>query len=117
MSLALIALGILVAVFATVMLHRAIVRPVQEALDVFERMARGDLTSRISSMSKNEIGRMMQALATMQESIAGIVPKFAAAPIRWRRPRSRSPPATRICRSVPRSRPHRSSRPRPAWKN
>ncbi|GMG92524.1 methyl-accepting chemotaxis protein [Cupriavidus metallidurans] len=73
MSLALIALGILVAVFATVMLHRAIVRPVQEALDVFERMTRGDLTSRISSMSKNEIGRMMQALATMQESIAGIV--------------------------------------------
>ncbi|WP_019450569.1 methyl-accepting chemotaxis protein [Cupriavidus sp. BIS7] len=73
MSIALIALGIVIAIAATVMLHRAIVRPVEEALDVFERMTRGDLTSRISSMSKNEIGRMMQALAKMQDSLSGIV--------------------------------------------
>jgi len=73
MSIVLIALGIVIAVAATVMLHRAIVRPVEEALDVFERMTRGDLTSRISSMSKNEIGRMMQALAKMQDSLSGIV--------------------------------------------
>ncbi|MNX77212.1 Methyl-accepting chemotaxis protein III [compost metagenome] len=73
LSIALILAGIVVAFMAAVMLNRAIVRPVEEALDVFERMARGDLTSRIVSMSKNEVGRMMQALAKMQESLSGIV--------------------------------------------
>ena len=73
MSILLIVFGIAIAVVATAMLHRAIVRPVEEALSVFERMAGGDLTSRINSMSKNEIGRMMQALAKMQDSLSGIV--------------------------------------------
>ena len=73
MSILLIALGLAIAVAAALMLHRAIVRPVEEALNVFERMAGGDLTSRIDSMSKNEIGRMMQALGKMQDSLSGIV--------------------------------------------
>ncbi|WP_454765837.1 methyl-accepting chemotaxis protein [Cupriavidus campinensis] len=73
LSIGLILAGIVIAIAATVLLHRAIVRPVEEALDVFEHMARGDLTSRIRSMSKNEIGRMMQALAKMQDSLSGIV--------------------------------------------
>ncbi|CAG9185283.1 methyl-accepting chemotaxis protein [Cupriavidus pampae] len=73
MAVVLIALGILIAIVGTLTLHRAIVRPVEEALGVFERMARGDLTSRIVSVSRNEIGRMMQALAAMQESLSGIV--------------------------------------------
>ena len=72
-SIALILVGLAIALTATVTLHRAIVRPVEEALTVFERMARGDLTSRISSLSKNEIGRMMQALSAMQDSLSGIV--------------------------------------------
>ncbi|CAG2154384.1 methyl-accepting chemotaxis protein [Cupriavidus plantarum] len=70
---ALIVLGMAIALIGTVTLHRAIVRPVEEALGVFERMARGDLTSHIVSVSRNEIGRMMQALATMQDSLSGIV--------------------------------------------
>ncbi|MDT6963287.1 methyl-accepting chemotaxis protein [Cupriavidus sp. SZY C1] len=73
MAIVLIVAGIAIAIGAAVMLHRAIVRPVEEALTVFERMAGGDLTSHISSMSKNEIGRMMQALAKMQDSLSGIV--------------------------------------------
>ncbi|GJG94467.1 methyl-accepting chemotaxis protein [Cupriavidus pauculus] len=72
-SVLLIVLGLGIALAAALMLHRAIVRPVEEALSVFERMAGGDLTSRINSMSKNEIGRMMQALAKMQDSLSGIV--------------------------------------------
>jgi len=73
LAIALIVFGMVIAVVATAMLHRAIVQPVEEALSVFERMAGGDLTSRVSSMSKNEIGRMMQALAKMQDSLSGIV--------------------------------------------
>ncbi|MEM5430989.1 methyl-accepting chemotaxis protein [Cupriavidus oxalaticus] len=73
LSIALVVLGLAVAVLCTVALNRAIVAPVHEALAVFERIARGDLTSRITSISKNEIGRMMQALAEMQASLSGIV--------------------------------------------
>ena len=73
LSIALIVFGIAIAVLAATLLQRAIVRPVEEALSVFERMAAGDLTSRITSMSKNEIGRMMTALAKMQDSLSGIV--------------------------------------------
>ncbi|MGH8854709.1 MAG: methyl-accepting chemotaxis protein, partial [Telluria sp.] len=73
LSIVLIVLGLAVAVLCTVTLNRAIVTPVEEALSVFERIARGDLTSRIASISKNEIGRMMQALAAMQASLSGIV--------------------------------------------
>ncbi|WP_354687864.1 methyl-accepting chemotaxis protein [Cupriavidus necator] len=73
LSVALIVLGLVVAALCTFTLNRAIVTPVQEALAVFERIARGDLTSRITSISKNEIGRMMQALAAMQQSLSGIV--------------------------------------------
>ncbi|MDQ0143336.1 methyl-accepting chemotaxis protein [Cupriavidus necator] len=73
LSVVMIVLGLAVAALCTVTLNRAIVAPVQEALAVFERIARGDLTARITSISKNEIGRMMQALAAMQASLSGIV--------------------------------------------
>ncbi|SPS01497.1 methyl-accepting chemotaxis protein [Cupriavidus taiwanensis] len=73
LSIVMIVLGLAIAALCTVTLNRAIVAPVQEALAVFERIARGDLTARITSISKNEIGRMMQALAAMQSSLSGIV--------------------------------------------
>ncbi|WP_042880752.1 methyl-accepting chemotaxis protein [Cupriavidus necator] len=73
LAVALIVLGLVVAALCTFTLNRAIVTPVQEALAVFERIARGDLTSRITSISKNEIGRMMHALAAMQASLSDIV--------------------------------------------
>ncbi|MBB2919209.1 methyl-accepting chemotaxis protein [Cupriavidus alkaliphilus] len=73
LSIVMMVLGLAIAALCTVTLNRAIVAPVQEALAVFERIARGDLTARITSISKNEIGRMMQALAAMQSSLSGIV--------------------------------------------
>ena len=69
----LIAFGLVVAALCTTTLQRAIVRPVEEALAVFERIAAGDLTSRITNVSRNEVGRMMQALVAMQESLSNIV--------------------------------------------
>ncbi|QOT79728.1 methyl-accepting chemotaxis protein [Cupriavidus basilensis] len=69
----LIAFGLVVAALCTTTLQRAIVRPVEEALAVFERIAAGDLTSRITNVSRNEVGRMMQALVAMQDSLSNIV--------------------------------------------
>ncbi|MGO4580895.1 methyl-accepting chemotaxis protein [Cupriavidus sp. 2TAF22] len=73
LSFALVVAGLLVAALCTAALHRAIVRPVEEALSVFERIAAGDLTSRIVNVSRNEVGRMMQALSAMQDSLSNIV--------------------------------------------
>jgi len=72
-SIVLIAIGLLTALFCAIGLQRAIVAPVQEALAVFERIAHGDLTSRITNVSRNEVGRMMQALAAMQDSLSKVV--------------------------------------------
>ncbi len=73
LSIVLIVAGLAIAALCTVTLNRAIVLPVQEALRVMERIARGDLTSRITTVSRNEVGRMMQALAAMQDSLHKIV--------------------------------------------
>jgi methyl-accepting chemotaxis protein len=48
---------VLIAWFVT----RGITRPVTEALDVTQRMADGDLTIRIDSAGKDEIGQMLAA--------------------------------------------------------
>ncbi len=72
-SIALMVAGLALAALCAGTLNRAVVRPVQEALTVMERIARGDLSSRITTASRNEIGRMMEALAAMQDSLYKIV--------------------------------------------
>lgn len=72
-SIGLIVAGLALAALCTATLNRAVVRPVGEALTVMERIARGDLTSRITTVSRNEVGRMMHALAAMQDSLHKIV--------------------------------------------
>jgi methyl-accepting chemotaxis protein len=50
-------LGFGIAIFIT----RSITRPVNEALDVTQRLAEGDLTVNIQDVSKDEIGQMLSA--------------------------------------------------------
>ena len=52
---------------------RSITRPVAQALDVAEKVAAGDLGSRIQVNSTDEIGRLLGALKAMNESLVGIV--------------------------------------------
>lgn len=52
---------------------RGITGPLQEALDVARRVATGDLTSRIESGSKDEIGQLFEALRQMNGSLSEIV--------------------------------------------
>lgn len=73
LTIGLLVVGVLIAIVCTTTLNSAIVKPVEEALAVFDRIARGDLTSRIVNVSRNEVGRMMQALAAMQASLTTIV--------------------------------------------
>jgi methyl-accepting chemotaxis protein len=64
-----IALSFIGSWLARVVLMRAIVHPVNATIAQFERIARGDLSSRIESVSDNEIGKLTAALAQMQEAL------------------------------------------------
>ena len=52
---------------------RSITRPVAQALDVTEKVATGDLSSRIEVTSTDEVGRLLSALKEMNQKLASIV--------------------------------------------
>jgi methyl-accepting chemotaxis protein len=59
--------------FARQMIVSAVVRPIDAAVRYFERIAAGDLTTRIDTSSGNEMGRLLAALAQMQSALSGTV--------------------------------------------
>ena len=54
-------------------LARSITRPINRAVEVATRVAEGDLTSRIEVNSGDEIGKLMQALKTMNDNLANLI--------------------------------------------
>jgi methyl-accepting chemotaxis protein len=72
-SIAGIVVGALLMVAASVTLMRAIMGPLNQALQCFEAMARGDLTTPIVAERNDEMGKLMQGLAAMQRQLSGTV--------------------------------------------
>ncbi|CAB3801877.1 methyl-accepting chemotaxis protein [Paraburkholderia fynbosensis] len=72
-----VAIGMVVSLLGSLLgrmvLVRAIVNPVDATIAQFQRIANGDLTSRIDVTSDNEMGRLAAALRKMQESLIGTV--------------------------------------------
>ncbi|MCI0150777.1 Tar ligand binding domain-containing protein [Paraburkholderia sediminicola] len=64
---------VLLGLFARVALASAIVRPVDITIQHFEKIASGDLTSRIATGSRNEMGRLATALRSMQGGLVNTV--------------------------------------------
>ncbi|GKW13854.1 methyl-accepting chemotaxis protein [Pectobacterium punjabense] len=52
---------------------RSVTRPIEQALQVADRVAEGDLTSRITVTSKDETGLLLQSLDRMNTSLSSIV--------------------------------------------
>jgi methyl-accepting chemotaxis protein I, serine sensor receptor len=73
-----VALGVLLAIVIGVMLIRAIVGPLNEAIAVANAVASGDLTSRIEAKSNNETGKLLQALKQMNDNLVDLVGKVRA---------------------------------------
>ena len=69
LAVAALILGMGIAWFIT----RSITRPLNEAVDVAQKVAAGDLTSTIEVKSKDETGQLLQALKDMNESLSNIV--------------------------------------------
>ena len=72
----LIALGVVAVVFGVAcawFITRSITAPLQQALEVAERVAAGDLSSRTAATRQDETGRLMNALGRMNANLAAIV--------------------------------------------
>ncbi|TDY88393.1 UNVERIFIED_ORG: methyl-accepting chemotaxis protein [Herbaspirillum seropedicae] len=68
--------GLLSALFATFVawtIARSITRPLRRAVEVAETVAAGDLTAVIHVQSNDETGRLLQALAAMNQKLKAIV--------------------------------------------
>ena len=72
-SIALMIVGLAAGIGAGLLLSRGIVRPMAEAVAITERVAKGDLTGIIDTARTDEIGKLMQALRHMNDSLVGIV--------------------------------------------
>jgi methyl-accepting chemotaxis protein-1 (serine sensor receptor) len=70
-AIGLVALAL--GLFTRFMVTASIVRPINAAIHHFERIAAGDLTGQIAGVRGNEMGRLMGALARMQESLVAAV--------------------------------------------
>jgi methyl-accepting chemotaxis protein len=75
-TFALISVAIVVmalAAFIALLISRSIIVPVGEAVRVAEALAKGDLTQKVETGSKDEIGRLMHALKGTVGQLASIV--------------------------------------------
>lgn len=71
-----VASGIIASIFAglvALFISRGITSPLNRALSVAEQVAAGDLTAEISQSRKDETGRLLQALASMNQKLKDIV--------------------------------------------
>ncbi|MDO7898732.1 methyl-accepting chemotaxis protein [Pseudomonas sp. K18] len=81
-----IVLAALATVVLAMLLTRSIVKPLGEALNAAEHVARGDLTRPIETHGSDEVSRLLKALATMQlnlretlQNISGSATQLATA--------------------------------------
>ena len=63
----------LTAMAGSIWLSRQIVAALQQAVQVAERVAQGDLSSQVNSHGNDEIAALMHALASMQANLVGLV--------------------------------------------
>ncbi|NWA07911.1 methyl-accepting chemotaxis protein [Pseudomonas gingeri NCPPB 3146 = LMG 5327] len=64
-----IVLAALATVVLAMLLTRSIVKPLGEALSAAQNVARGDLTQTIEARGNDEVSRLLEALATMQQTL------------------------------------------------
>ncbi|KVF20937.1 chemotaxis protein [Burkholderia vietnamiensis] len=77
LMIALIAAGIAIAFVVVIairfMLRGLIVKPLEDAIAHFERIAGGDLTQPVTVFSNNEIGRLFGGIKRMQDAVTAMV--------------------------------------------
>ena len=70
--------AIVLALLAGRRLIRAIIQPLNQAVQVAETVARGDLTAQIQHQGYDEVGRLLSALRTMNGNLSQVVGRIRA---------------------------------------
>jgi methyl-accepting chemotaxis protein I, serine sensor receptor len=73
LAVALLVLAVALVVGSWLFINRRVVAPLQEVSELMDRVAQGDLTTRIDTQSTNEIGRLLRSVSTMQAGLASMV--------------------------------------------
>jgi methyl-accepting chemotaxis protein len=71
-NLVIVLVSIVLSIIAAFYLYRSVTVPLSQAIDVFQRIQRGDLSSKISVDSTCETGMLLQALNEMQTHLGAI---------------------------------------------
>ena len=69
----------LLAIGAGLWIVRSVTRPLGRAVAFAERVAKGDLSVRIQTRSRDEVGQLLNSLNLMSESLSGMVSQVRAA--------------------------------------
>ncbi|WP_345817529.1 methyl-accepting chemotaxis protein (plasmid) [Paraburkholderia sp. PREW-6R] len=77
-TLVAIALGLIACVTSGFTLLRAISRPLDLTVRHFERIAKGDMSGELHLDSRDEMGRLVGSVATMQQGIATMIEQIAS---------------------------------------
>ncbi len=72
-TVALLAVGVLVALVLAVSIIRSVTRPIQQAVSIADHIANGDLTQRIEVGSRDETGQLLAAMQKMQNALSQLV--------------------------------------------
>jgi len=72
-EIVLLILSVIIAVLVRMVLVKNVVKPLDEAVEHCEHIAKGDLSHRIAERGKNEIGRLFTAMRDMQNGLVGTV--------------------------------------------
>ncbi|ATB32907.1 methyl-accepting chemotaxis protein [Melittangium boletus] len=65
--------SVLVGLVLSILIARLISRPLTDAVQVADRIAEGDLTVRISSVTEDETGRLLAAMQRMVQKLAQVI--------------------------------------------
>ena len=68
-----VVLAVLLAGVAATLITRSITRPLGNALAVAQQVAAGDLSGAVAAGSRDELGQLLQAMQTMQQSLVKVV--------------------------------------------
>ncbi|ABS28016.1 methyl-accepting chemotaxis protein [Anaeromyxobacter sp. Fw109-5] len=77
-TVALVALAALLAAVVAALVTRSITSPLARAVDAAQRIAGGDLTSRIEVDGRDELGRLQSAMAEMTSRLAQVIGEVRA---------------------------------------
>ena len=79
LTLALLIGAVFIAICCALVLVRAVIHPMEQAKAYFARMSEGDLTDRIDVTGRDETGRLLCDLATMQANIRAMLDEIKSA--------------------------------------